>query len=260
MQKNLSNKELVAAGHKFAANISADTPLIDMAKMVSELATQLDVALAAAAEAGKQRDTVTAESHIRCNIIGRMIGQYSAAGYHAVQNSMNPAQSLLYDALQALEAPATDACLNAVRAEGAIAVRNALVASDDGSDIYAIATEVIAQLRAGNAGKDGVKKTISALPVERNQHGYWSHPDYLAFCDGREFIPNAEWEQWMSERGLRWHVEYRDEEELEPNVDGYDLSTWQPKAPVGEGWFVGSIHDTEDGAVCIWLRAGKDGV
>ncbi|EHL4600861.1 hypothetical protein MPC93_005083 [Salmonella enterica] len=22
----------------------------------------------------------------------------------------------------------------------------------------------------------------------------------------------------------------------------------------GEGWFVGSIHDTEDGAVCIWLR------
>lgn len=58
MQKNLSNKELVAAGHKFAANISADTPLIDMAKMVSALATQLDVALAAAAEAGKQRGAV----------------------------------------------------------------------------------------------------------------------------------------------------------------------------------------------------------
>lgn len=58
MQKKLSNKELVAAGHKFAANINADTPLIDMAKMVSELATQLDVALAAAAEAGKQRGVV----------------------------------------------------------------------------------------------------------------------------------------------------------------------------------------------------------
>ncbi|HFY0714224.1 TPA: hypothetical protein ACIGWI_005050, partial [Escherichia coli] len=27
-----------------------------------------------------------------------------------------------------------------------------------------------------------------------------------------------------------------------------------PEAPEGEGWFVGSIHDTEDGAVCIWLR------
>lgn len=60
MQKKLSNKELVAAGHKFAANISADTPLIDMAKMVSELATQLDVALAAAAEAGKHHGAVMA--------------------------------------------------------------------------------------------------------------------------------------------------------------------------------------------------------
>lgn len=169
MQKNLSNKELVAAGHKFAANISADTPLIDMAKMVSELATQLDVALAAAAEACKQRDTVTAESHIRCNIIGRMIGQYSAAGYHAVQNSMNPAQSLLYDALQALETPATDACLNAVRAEGADAFAHTqrLIADEQALNghseharqrrIWAsYAEQFAAQLRAGNAGKDGV--------------------------------------------------------------------------------------------------------
>ncbi|MED9131274.1 hypothetical protein RCM40_10780, partial [Escherichia marmotae] len=22
----------------------------------------------------------------------------------------------------------------------------------------------------------------------------------------------------------------------------------------GEGWFIGSIHDTEDGPVCVWLR------
>ncbi|EPV4612083.1 hypothetical protein ACV4SA_004811, partial [Escherichia coli] len=21
-----------------------------------------------------------------------------------------------------------------------------------------------------------------------------------------------------------------------------------------EGWFIGSIHDTEDGPVCVWLR------
>ncbi|MDI9766477.1 hypothetical protein QM327_07885 [Pantoea dispersa] len=167
MQKNLSNKELVAAGHQFAANISADTPLIDMAKMVSELATQLDVALAAAAEAGKQRDTVTAESHIRCNIIGRMIGQYSAAGYHAVQNSMNPAQSLLYDALQALETPATDAYLNAVRAEGADKVAEYhFVRIDLLKEVsrqgylfhkaaHSDAVSVANLLRAGNDGKDG---------------------------------------------------------------------------------------------------------
>ncbi|MFQ1679201.1 hypothetical protein ACK08B_05055 [Pantoea dispersa] len=164
MQKKLSNKELVAAGHKFAANISADTPLIDMAKMVSELATQLDVALAAAAEAGKQRDTVTAESQIRCNIIGRMIRQYSAAGYHAVQNSINPAESLLYDALQALETPATDAWLNAVRADAVVTAGAHL--GDMASGKSTSTAELIkscgrallayaAQLRAGNAGKDG---------------------------------------------------------------------------------------------------------
>lgn len=165
----VKGKELVAAGHKFAANISADTPLIDMAKMVSELATQLDAALAAAAEACKQRDAVTAESHIRCNIIGRMIGQYSAAGYHAVQNSMNPAQSLLYDALQALETPATEACLNAVRAEGVelfASFQKKMAAQHDADNrtVWADerrisadqATGFAAQLRAGNAGKDGV--------------------------------------------------------------------------------------------------------
>lgn len=178
MQKNLSNKELVAAGHQFAANINADMPLIDMAKMVSELATQLDTALAAAAEACKQRDTVTAESHIRCNIIGRMIGQYSAAGYHAVQNSMNPAQSLLYDALQALETPATEACLNAVRAEAlcdfakeadkkAEAFSASARATNDFSEDqrFRFAAAMFrgfarqlraAQLRAGNAGMDGM--------------------------------------------------------------------------------------------------------
>lgn len=70
MQKKLSSKELVAAGHQFAANLSSDIPLIDMAKMVSQLATQLDVALVAAGEAGKQRDAVLAENVMLKNGIG----------------------------------------------------------------------------------------------------------------------------------------------------------------------------------------------
>lgn len=95
---------------------------------------------------------------------------------------------------------------------------------------------------------------ILALPVERDQYGYWTHPAYEEFCDGREYISNEEFNVWMKDNGLEWEVEYRDEEALDPDVDGYDLSTWQPEAPAGEGWFVGSIHDTDDGAVCIWLR------
>lgn len=98
---------------------------------------------------------------------------------------------------------------------------------------------------------------IKPMEVKRDQYGYWSHPDYLAFCDGREFIPSAEFNQWMESQGLQWSVSYRDEEEVEPGIDGSDVFSWGPKSPAGEGWFVGSIHDTEDGAVCIWLRTGE---
>ncbi|MFB4541798.1 hypothetical protein ACE3J1_17980 [Enterobacter hormaechei subsp. steigerwaltii] len=42
----MNNKELVNAGHELAKAISNDTPLIEIAKMVSNLATQLDVQLA----------------------------------------------------------------------------------------------------------------------------------------------------------------------------------------------------------------------
>lgn len=167
MQKNLSNKELVAAGHKFAANISADTPLIDMAKMVSELATQLDVALAAASEAGKQRDTLATENAALVNYIdgecyteSKRTGVYTCAG-------MNKPSS-----------PATEACLNAVRVE---ALGDFAKEADKKAEAFSASARATndffedqrfrfaaamfrgfarqlraAQLRAGNAGKAGV--------------------------------------------------------------------------------------------------------
>ena len=100
---------------------------------------------------------------------------------------------------------------------------------------------------------------ITALPVERNQYGYWTHPLYDEFCDGREFISSDEFNTWLDKNGLAWKVVYRDEDDVDPNIDGYDISQWQPEPPAGEGWFVGSIHDTEDGAVCIWLRDAEGG-
>lgn len=47
------------------------------------------------------------------------------------------------------ETPANDAYINSVRAEGAIAVRDALVLAEDGADIYETSTLVADQLRAG---------------------------------------------------------------------------------------------------------------
>lgn len=99
---------------------------------------------------------------------------------------------------------------------------------------------------------------IVAMPVERDQYGYWTHPLYESFCDGRESISSDEFNSWLDKNGLQWKVIYRDEDDIDPEVDGYDISAWHPEAPAGEGWFVGSIHDTEDGAVCIWLRQGAE--
>ncbi|XUV83512.1 hypothetical protein ACREYP_08865 [Enterobacter sp. TMH.L2] len=101
---------------------------------------------------------------------------------------------------------------------------------------------------------------IQSLPVERDQYGYWTHPEYEKFCYGREAISTTEFNAWMEANGLEWTAEYRDEDEVDPNVDGYDISSWKPELSTpGDGWFVGSIHDSEDGAVCIWLRRKEQG-
>lgn len=60
MSDSLNNKELVAVGHQFAKAMSADTPIIDMAKIVSRLAERLDCTTAALREMTKQRDALAA--------------------------------------------------------------------------------------------------------------------------------------------------------------------------------------------------------
>lgn len=56
MSDSLNNKELVAVGHQFAKAISSDTPIMDIAKIVSRLAERLDCTTAALREMTKQRD------------------------------------------------------------------------------------------------------------------------------------------------------------------------------------------------------------
>ncbi|KAA6001442.1 hypothetical protein [Pantoea sp. M_5] len=115
------------------------------------------------AELKAQRDALAAENAARGEIIERLIGQYSAAGYHAVQNSLNPAQSLLYDAMQVMKQPATAAYLNSVRADAVASfAHHQRVISDSETDptiqrghrITACRAEgFAAQLRAGKDGE-----------------------------------------------------------------------------------------------------------
>lgn len=60
MRKSHNNKELVRAGHEFAKAMGADTPLIEIAKMMSHLAERLDCTTAALREMTKHRDALSA--------------------------------------------------------------------------------------------------------------------------------------------------------------------------------------------------------
>ncbi|MEN4796417.1 hypothetical protein [Pantoea agglomerans] len=98
-----------------------------------------------------ERDALAAENAVYGQIIERLIGQYSAAGYHAIENSLNPAQSLLYDAMQVLKQPVTDPYLNSVRAEGVEMVKAHPAISL--CALTHVCEEIAAQLRAGKGGE-----------------------------------------------------------------------------------------------------------
>ncbi|AUU85387.1 MULTISPECIES: hypothetical protein [unclassified Leclercia] len=62
MSDSLSNKELVAVGHHLAKALSSDTPIMDIAKIVSRLAERLDCTTAALHATRAQRDQLGAEN------------------------------------------------------------------------------------------------------------------------------------------------------------------------------------------------------
>nr|WP_310615811.1 hypothetical protein [Pantoea cypripedii] len=102
MHNTKSNKELVKAGHAFAANLSADTGLMDMAKMVTDLATRLDVANA--------RANVMAGEVLRFNaLIPGVIEVLQASGDHTI--------CLIADLNEAMITPTSDQWIKELNAQ-----------------------------------------------------------------------------------------------------------------------------------------------
>lgn len=98
------------------------------------------------------------------------------------------------------------------------------------------------------------KALIQPMQVERDTSGCWTHPAWPSTDD--ELIPFA----WFTDRGLEIHQRYFEgdaPEELQAAwfLNGIpDCSAWTPSKPAGDGWFIFSIHDTEDGPICVWVR------
>lgn len=95
---------------------------------------------------------------------------------------------------------------------------------------------------------------IQPVKVERDKYGMWTHPD---FPDSEEeYIPRG----WFSDRGLEFKVVEFSDDAPEDLIDKWfgdgdcDCIAWEPSIPAGDGWFMFSIHDTEDGPICAWVR------
>ena len=257
----MNAKELIAE-----ARVTAPTLPPAAATLMNAIADRLDVQFVVLCESRNEANQLAGENAL----MKSAIKTHSESVHFCVGCGKDDPCSN-DDVCYALEeSTATDAFLTSLHAEGVemLAAEAEKLMDDFGDDSYKVmvtadlqrfAKAFAAQLRCKSVSPAGVDQSpaspaITPLPVERNQYGYWTHPVYEEFCDGREYISNEDFNVWMKDNGLEWKVDYRDEEALDPEVDGYDLSTWQPEAPAGEGWFVGSIHDTDDGAVCIWLR------
>ncbi|MEN4575726.1 hypothetical protein ABEH22_10080 [Pantoea agglomerans] len=105
-----SNKEVVAAGHQLAKNIGMDTPLIKMAKMVTELSSRLDVATV--------RANLMASEVLRINsVLPDTISALQAAGADL---------TLIDDLNAALATPACDQWIRTLRGEALGEARRAV--------------------------------------------------------------------------------------------------------------------------------------
>ncbi|QCA04899.1 hypothetical protein [Pantoea vagans] len=104
--------------------------------------------------------------------------------------------------------------------------------------------------------------SIKHMAALRDEDGFWTHPDYFVPANGNEYAVPGEFSAWLRQHNLESFTlslesDAAASEVAENYFDGElggDISSWQPSKPQGKGWFIGSIHDTEDGPYCIWLR------
>ncbi len=109
-------------------------------------------------------------------------------------------------------------------------------------------------------------KLIRPMIPERSSDnlGFWTHPYFFEPANGNEYPAPGEFEAWAKDQGVEVYTLPMD---ADPGADDIqlaweageaDVSAWKPTPPIGEGWFLVSVHDTEDGPYSVWLRRNTD--
>lgn len=112
--KGVQNQELVSKADydKLVVRLEMINALMDVAKEANENAKRGASALM------EERDKLAVEGAMHREITVRTIGMLSCSGYEPKENSLNPAESLLFDALEASYEPNTDAAIADLKAQG----------------------------------------------------------------------------------------------------------------------------------------------
>ncbi|WP_447868864.1 hypothetical protein, partial [Rahnella aceris] len=109
-------------------------------------------------------------------------------------------------------------------------------------------------------------KLIQPVTPERNADnlGYWTHPDFFEPANGNEYPAPGEFEAWAKAQGVEVYTLSLDADPAADDIQAAyevgeaDVSAWNPTPPIGEGWFLASIHDTEDGPYSVWFRRNTE--
>ncbi|EHF11138.1 hypothetical protein HMPREF1030_04980 [Pseudomonas aeruginosa] len=99
-----------------------------------------------------------------------------------------------------------------------------------------------------------MKPMIQAHLVERDQFGFWTHPNYPDLADN---CSSSEAQETLRRLGLELQNVFMESDA--PRLynsarSDQRYSEWIPTRPEGAGWFVLSIHDTDNGPVCQYVR------
>lgn len=107
-------------------------------------------------------------------------------------------------------------------------------------------------------------QAIEPVEVMRDAEGWWSHPQYLMEPEFEDVdaLTLERYRSYLTDRGVESSyttMESDDYVEFERYCETGDAncSAWTPLPPDGTGWFILSIHDTEDGPICVWGRKLK---
>lgn len=109
-------------------------------------------------------------------------------------------------------------------------------------------------------------KQLVPAEVVRDDCGFWVHPEVIQYlCQvigDRESMTKQEHEELITHFNInlqRVEMEWDCPEELSDKYWGDGdtdvVKDWQPTPPNGNGWFLVSVNDTEDGPVAWWAKS-----